>query len=127
LEGIENLPNALGSKRIWRNNLFQLVATWKELDDDMTNEERAIKLKDVDVMIIIKDFQLFCDIVENKIVNKNTGASISLETRKQYYIAILPIIGRGGVIKVDEDLLKQYTDKKVEYEKLSHEVRKLNI
>jgi len=69
LEGIENLPNADGSKRIWRNNLIQLIATWKNVDDDLTNEERAIDLKDVDVMPVIKDFQLFCDIVENKIVN----------------------------------------------------------
>jgi hypothetical protein len=93
----------------------------------MTNEERAVKLKDVDVLPIIKDFDLFCDLVENKIVNKNTGASIGLETKKQYYIAILPIIGKNGVVQLPEDIVQKYTDKKVEYEKASHEVRTLNI
>jgi hypothetical protein len=127
LDGIENLPNADGSKRIWRNNLIQLVATWKNVDDELTNEEIAEKMKDIDVMPVIKDFDLFCDIVENKIVNKVTGVAISLETRKQYFIAILPLIGCNGVINLDEETLKKYTSKKVEYEKVSHEVRKLNI
>jgi hypothetical protein len=127
LEGIENLPNADGLKRIWRNNIIRLITTWKDEDESLTNEELAEKMKDVDVLPVFKDFDLFCDLVENKIVNKRTGAALELETRKQYYIAILPIIGRGGVINVDEELLKKYTDKKVEYEKLSHDVRKLNI
>lgn len=129
IDGIDNLPNAEGSKRIWSNNLISLVHFSLPPDergsDSSTYDELRERYANVDIGEIISDYNRTTDIIENQIVNKTNGKAIAIDTKKQYYFAILALCGRGGTIKLPDDVLKEYRDKKTEFEVASHNNRKL--
>jgi hypothetical protein len=127
---IDALPNAQGSKDIWTNNItslaiFSLPAAKREADYmNLTFKELADKYKDINILPLIEDFDRTVDIIEGEIINKVNGEAVGFETKKQYFYAILVLVGRNGVIKLDDETIKQYTDKKVEYDVASINNRK---
>ena len=127
---IDDLPNASGSKDIWRSNIISLAVYSLPADERGTDyfnlkyTELAEKYKDINILPLIEDFDRTVDIIEGDIVNKTNGEAISFETKKQYFYAILTLIGKNGVIKLDDETIKMYTDKKVEYDIASHNNRK---
>jgi hypothetical protein len=112
LNGIQNLPNADGSKIIWSNNIISLVATWKNEPSGLTYAETADKLEYVDVYPLLSNFDETVELIESKIVKKNDGNPIARETQKQHYIAILTIIGKSGILKLDDETSKSTVTKK---------------
>ena len=127
---IDNLPNASGSKDIWRSNIISLAVYSLPADvrgNDYFNlkyTELAEKYKDINILPLIEDFDRTVDIIEGDIVNKTNGEAISFETKKQYFYCLLTLIGKNGVINLDNETIKMYTDKKVEYDIASHNNRK---
>ena len=130
IECIDSLPNAEGSKNIWRNNIISLgvylvPAEEREADYmNLTFKELAEKYKDINILPLIEDFDRTLDIIEGDIVNKTNGQSISFETKKQFLYCLLVLIGKNGVIKLDDETIKKYRDKKVEYDIASQNNRK---
>lgn len=127
IRAIEALPNPASTKRIWKNNLISLANYSLPEDqrhDDMTYEEMGVALKEINMGALITDFERTRTIIEGVILNKQTGQPIIAETKKQYWFSILSIVGTNGAIQVSDEVLKQYKDKKTEYEKESHRSRK---
>jgi hypothetical protein len=127
---IDDLPNAEGSKNIWRNNIISLGVYFVPVEErgydyfNLNYKELGEKYKDTDILPLIEDYDRTVDIIEGEIINKVNGEAIGFETKKQYFYAILVLIGKNGVIKLDTEKIKQYTDKKVEYDIASHNNRK---
>jgi len=127
---IDNLPNAQGSKDIWRNNIISLAVYSLPPDErgadymNLTYKELAEKYKDINILPLIEDYDKTVDMIEGEVINKTNGQAISFETKKQFFYGILTLIGRNGVIKLDDEIIKKYTDKKVEYDIASHNNRK---
>lgn len=128
---IDALPNATGSKDIWKSSITSLAMYTLPIGEkqtdymNLTYKELADKYKDIDILPLIENYDYTVDVIESEIVNKTNGQAISFETKKQYFYGILVLIGKNGVIKLNDETIKQYTDKKVEYDVASHNNRKI--
>lgn len=133
IKSIDNLPNASGSKDIWRNNIISLAVYSLPADKRGTDyfnlkyAELAEKYKDINILPLIEDYERTMDIIEIDIVNKTNGEALAFETRKQYMYMLLMLIGKNGVVKLDGETTKKYTTKKEEYDILSKENRATNV
>jgi len=128
LDGIAKLPNPPNTQKIWKNAIITLVYYLSRPNEDdayLTNEELAQKYKEVNVFPLFEDYDKMLSLIEsNTILNKKTQAPVGLESKKQYWYAILSIIGKNGTIQLPDETIKKYTAKKEEYDKLSHHGRK---
>ena len=120
--------NPDSTKSNWRRSLIGLVAnTMNEGEDDiLTNDELGVTFAGIDVIPIITDFDKVLETVDG-IKSKRDGNPIAVDTKKQYYSAVVALTSnkRNNVV-MDKELLNKYKDKVMELDKASNDKRNLN-
>lgn len=123
-----SLLNPDSTKSNWRRSFIGLIAnTLNEGEDDiLTNDELGEKFSGIDVIPIITDFEKVVGTVDG-IKSKRDGNLIAVDTKKQYYSAVVALTSnkRNNVV-MDKELLDKYKDKVQELDKASNDKRDLN-
>lgn len=119
VEMISNLDKfAENSRQIWKDKLIILAIyaqpNYEEYNDN-TCEEAYERLKHFDMGKLLRDVDNVIDLVEKKIKNRssNDDKPIAPETKKQYYNAVVKLLGKHK-IEVKADIKQKYNDKIVE-------------
>ena len=130
IDQINSLANAPNSRRNWTDALATLVHYVEEPTNphitDMTKAEMADKYADVNIVPIISDFDNVTDIVQNKIRSSRSGEIIAIDTKKQYFLAVVRLTQKDSPFQLDKELSKKYNEKVKEFDGLSNKARNTN-
>lgn len=130
IEYLNSLANAKASLRNWTDALATLVhyVEAKELafPTTLTKKDMADQYKDVNVVPIINDTTKVIDIIDNKIMSSRNENPISVDTRKQYYLAIIRLTQKGSPVSLPKAIKESYVDKLKDVESQSNKLRNKN-
>lgn len=127
---LNSTQNAKKSKDLWSDNLATLVY-YNEMGQNaypvtLRKKEMIEKYQDVNLVPLLNDVDTVVDIVNNQIKSSRDGNPIAVDTRKQYYTAILRATQKGSPFRPTTDIKKQYEDKLKEAESISNKQRNQN-
>jgi hypothetical protein len=128
---INSLKNRQRTKNGYIRQLTNLVANAEE--DPLYSGKKSAELLQshlaVDLVPILKDFEVTSDLIENKIKSKKDGGELANDTKKQYYAAIRILMTQkaAGHLELGKELMEQYQAKVQEFDDLSNQKRRQNI
>lgn len=126
----DGLANAANSKANWKNAITVLVSYNESgqntYETNMTKNELYDKYKNVDIVQLINDFDEVEDIVENKLLSSVSKQPLAIDSKKQYYLAILRLTQKKSKLQIDKEIRDRYNDKLKEVEADSNKKRNQN-
>jgi hypothetical protein len=128
---INSLKNPQSTKDGYIRQLTNFVANAEEdpLYSGKTSAELLQSHLDVDLVPILKDFEVTSDLIENKIKSTKDGGELADDTKKQYDAAIRIVMTKktAGHLELGKELMEQYKAKIKEFDDLSNQRRRQNL
>jgi hypothetical protein len=130
LEYMNDLANATASKVNWTSALSTLVHYSEEgenaYNSTLTKKEMAEKYADVNIIPLINNFDNTSNIIETQIKSSRDGNLIAIDTKKQYYLAIVRLTQKGSQYQLPKQIKEKYNDKVKEFDQASNAQRNKN-
>lgn len=130
IEYINSLANADNSKRNWNDALATLVHYNEEgetaYNSTLTKKEMADKYAEVNILPFISNVDKVVEIIEQNIKSSRDGQPIKVDTKKQYYLAIVRSSQKGSPFQLPKQIKDKYNDKVKEFDQASNQQRNKN-
>lgn len=109
----DSLGNAANSKLNWKNAITTLV-TYSEsgqntFETGRTKNELFDLYKNVNIVPLISDFDEVQDIVEHKLLSSVSKQPIAVDSKKQYYNAVIRLTQKRSKFQLNKETKEQYT------------------
>lgn len=127
LKSLNNSPNTIS---MYTRNLINFVANVNAEPNYrmMTTNELFEKYQESDLVPILKDFDHTSNVIENEILNKDSGQPLANDTKKQYYNAIrILMVDAPGHLELEKETKQFYQEKVKYFDELSNQKRRQNI
>lgn len=126
----DGLGNAANSKVNWKNSITTLVSFNESgkntFETGMTKNELYEKYKNTDIVKLISDFDEVQDIVENRLLSSVSKQPIAVDSKKQYYNAVIRLTQKRSKFQLDKETKEQYIQALKDTEAASNTKRNQN-
>lgn len=127
---ISGLANAPASRKNWMDALATLIHYVEAKDlaypTTLKKSEMADKYADVNLIPIIYDIANVSEIIDTKIMSSRNDSPIAVDTRKQFYLAIIRLTQKKSPFQLSKEVKEFYQEKLKEIETLSNQQRNKN-